>query len=173
MDFTVEGAKSIAYLHENPMRVIDDIKAEFHHCITGGVIGTKPLNQLIAKEDDVTIIISDMTRFWMRQDILCQLLVEYLHDTLNIPFEQIAVVIALGTHRMNSEEDKRKLAGAYVYDHVSVTDHDCDSPTSSVSAPPPSAQRSVSIPWRWAEKLSASAVRSIISWQVTAGAEKA
>lgn len=109
MDFTVEGAKSIAYLHENPMRVIDDIKAEFHHCITGGVIGTKPLNQLIAKEDDVTIIISDMTRFWMRQDILCQLLVEYLHDTLNIPFEQIAVVIALGTHRMNSEEDKRKL----------------------------------------------------------------
>lgn len=128
VDFTVEGAKSIAYLHENPMRVIDDIKAEFHHCITGGVIGTKPLNQLIAKEDDVTIIISDMTRFWMRQDILCQLLVEYLHDTLNIPFEQIAVVVALGTHRMNSEEDKRKLAGAYVYDHVSVTDHDCDSP---------------------------------------------
>ena len=61
--FTVEGAKSIAYLHENPMRVIDDIKAEFHHCITGGVIGTKPLNQLIAKEDDVTIIISDMSPF--------------------------------------------------------------------------------------------------------------
>ena len=42
VDFTVEGAKSIAYLHENPMRVIEEIKAEFHHWMTGGVIGTKP-----------------------------------------------------------------------------------------------------------------------------------
>lgn len=129
VDFTIEGAESVTYLYENPMRIIEDIKAEFLHSITDGVIGTKPLKLLVAKEDLVTIVISDMTRFWMRQDILCRLLVEYLHDTLEVPFENIAVVIALGTHRMNSEEDKRKLAGDYVYEHVSsVTDHDCDAP---------------------------------------------
>lgn len=129
IDFTINGAKSIAWLHENPMRVIGDMKEEFLHSVTDGVIGSKPLNQLIANDDKVTVIISDMTRFWMRQDILCGLLVEYLHDTLRVPFENIAVVIALGTHRMNSEEDKKRLAGDYVYHHVaSVTDHDCDAP---------------------------------------------
>lgn len=129
VNFTIEDAKSVTYLYENPMKSIDDIKSEFLHSITDGVIGTKPLNQLITNKDLVTIIISDMTRFWMRQDILCQLLVEYLHDTLEVPFENIAVVIALGTHRMNSEADKKKLTGDYVYKHVaSVTDHDCDAP---------------------------------------------
>ena len=129
VNFTIEGAKSIVYLRENPMRIIENIREEFLHCITGGVIDSKPLNQLIGPSDKVTIVISDMTRFWMRQDILCELLVEYLHDTLKVPFENTAVVIALGTHRKNTDADKRKLAGAYVYDHVaSVTDHDCDAP---------------------------------------------
>ena len=45
------------------MRVIEDIKAEFLHCVTDGVIGTKPLKELIAPTDPVTIVISDMTRF--------------------------------------------------------------------------------------------------------------
>lgn len=129
MDFTIEGAKSVAYLHENPMRVIEDIKKEFLYRVTDGVIGTKPLPELIESDDKVTVVISDMTRFWMRQDILCEILVEYLHETVGIPFENIAVVIALGTHRKNTEEDKKKLAGSYVYEHVaSVTDHDCDAP---------------------------------------------
>lgn len=129
VDFTIEGAKNVVYLHENKMRVIDNIKEEFHACVTGKVIGSKPLNELITKTDKVTVIISDMTRFWMRQDILCQLLVEYLHDELELPFENIAVVIALGTHRTNTENDKKKLTGDYVYNHVAeVTDHDCDSP---------------------------------------------
>lgn len=129
VDFTIEGAKSVAYLHENPMRVIEDIKKEFLYRVTDGVIGTKPLPELIESDDQVTVVISDMTRFWMRQDVLCELLVEYLHETVGIPFENIAVVIALGTHRKNTEEDKKKLAGSYVYEHVaSVTDHDCDAP---------------------------------------------
>lgn len=129
VDFTIEEARSVAYLHANPMRVIENIKDEFIHCITDQVIDSPPLNQLIQGDDKVTIVISDMTRFWMRQDILCELLVKYLREEIGVAFENIAVVIALGTHRKNSEEDKRKLAGEYVYTHVaSVEDHDCDAP---------------------------------------------
>ena len=80
IEFDIEGAKSIKYLHENEMPVIKDIKKEFYHCVTEGVIDSKPLKEILQKEDKVTIVISDMTRFWTRQDILCQLLVEYLHD---------------------------------------------------------------------------------------------
>ena len=70
VDFEVDGAKSVKYLYENKMRVIEDIKAEFLHCVTDGVIGTKPLKELIAPTDPVTIVISDMMRFWMRHWIV-------------------------------------------------------------------------------------------------------
>ena len=72
VDFEIDGAKSVKYLYENKMRVIEDIKAEFLYCVTDGVIGTKPLKELIAPTDPVTIVISDMTRFWMRQDVICE-----------------------------------------------------------------------------------------------------
>ena len=129
VDFEIDGAKSVKYLYENKMRVIEDIKAEFLHCVTDGVIDTKPLKELIAPTDPVTIVISDMTRFWMRQDVICELVVKYLHDEMGVGYNQIAVVVALGTHRKNTAEDRRKLASEFVYDHVaSVTDHDCDAP---------------------------------------------
>ena len=58
------------------MEEIKDIKKEFRYCVEDGAIGTKPLKELIASDDPVTIVISDMTRFWMHQDVICELLVE-------------------------------------------------------------------------------------------------
>ena len=63
VDFEIDGAKSVKYLYENKMRVIEDIKAEFLHCVTDGVIGTKPLKELIAPTDPVTIVINSFNGF--------------------------------------------------------------------------------------------------------------
>lgn len=125
VEFNIEGTKSIEYLNENEMPVIKDIKKEFLHCITAGVLYSRSLNEILEEKDKITIVISDITRFWTRQDILCQLLVEYLHDELKIPFDNMAVVIALGSHRGNTAEEREKLASKYVYENVKVVDHDC------------------------------------------------
>ena len=163
VDFEVDGAKSVKYLYENKMRVIEDIKAEFLHCVTDGVIGTKPLKELIAPTDPVTIVISDMTRFWMRQDVICELLVKYLHDEMGVGYDQIAVVVALGTHRKNTAEDRRKLASEFVYDHVaSVTDMTVMRRIWYTSVRRPSERVYRSIRWQSAERSSASAVRCTI-----------
>lgn len=127
VEIKFDGAKSVKTLLENPMREIEDIEKEFRYCVEDGVINSKPLKELIASDDPVTIVISDMTRFWMHQDVICELLVKYLHEDMGVPFENIDVVIALGTHRKNSEEEKKTLASEYVYDHVAkVVNHDCD-----------------------------------------------
>lgn len=127
VEISTKGAKSVRTLTENPMREIEDIEKEFRYCITDGVIGGKQLKEVVSSEDKITVIISDMTRFWMHQDVICKLLVEYIHDELNIPFENIAVVIALGTHRKSSDDEKKLLASEYVYKNVAeVVDHDCD-----------------------------------------------
>lgn len=125
----LQNAKSVRFLRENPMREIQDLKAEFLRRITEETIGSPPLRELVGPEDLITIVISDLTRFWMRQDMLCELLVRYLHEELGVAFENIAVLVALGTHRRNTPQELRKLAGDYTFDRVSqVTDHNCDAP---------------------------------------------
>lgn len=127
IEIDLDGAKSIDTLVEKPMREIDDIEKEFRYSIEDGVIGALPLKDLIKSDDKVTVIISDLTRFWMHQDVICSLLVKYLREDMNIPTENIAVLIALGTHRKNTEEEKKTLAGEYAYNNCAmVVDHDCD-----------------------------------------------
>ena len=127
VDISLDGAKSVTTLLENPMREIEDIQKEFRYCVEDGVIASKPLKELIAPADEVTVVISDLTRFWMRQDVICELLVRYLHEDMNIPFENIVVLIALGTHRGNTEDERKTLASEYVYNNVArVVDHNCD-----------------------------------------------
>lgn len=127
IEIDLDGAKSIDTLVEKPMREIEDIEKEFRYSIEDGVIGALPLKDLIKSDDKVTVIISDLTRFWMRQDIICSLIVKYLREDMNIPTENIAVLIALGTHRKNTEEEKKTLTGEYAYNNCAeVVDHDCD-----------------------------------------------
>lgn len=125
----IDGARSVQTLTENPMNTIEDIHAAFLKAITEDTIESPALKQLVASDDKITIIISDMTRFWMHQDIICEELVRYLNEAIGIPFEHIVVLIGLGTHHKNTPADQKVLTGAYVYDHVAaVVDHDCDAP---------------------------------------------
>lgn len=127
VEISVEGAKSVTTLYENEMPKIENIKEAFEKAITEDVIGTKPLNELIEADDKITIILSDITRAWMHQEVICELLVRYLYETIQVPFENIKVVFALGTHRKHTKEEQRTLASPYVFDHVEeVVDHDCD-----------------------------------------------
>lgn len=122
----VEGAKSIEYLTENRMPEIEDLKAALLRAVNEDVIDSKPLKELIEADDKVTFVISDLTRFWMRQDKVLAILVEYLHDELGVPYDNMIVVVALGSHRPAAKDELCKLASKEVYDRVKVVNHDCD-----------------------------------------------
>jgi nickel-dependent lactate racemase len=110
------------------MYEIPNLEEAFLDAIENKVIGTKPLKELITPEDLVTIVVSDITRSWMRQGDILTLLGHYLHDKMNIPFENIVVLVALGTHRKSTEAEHRIIAGEYLYERCRVLDHDCDAP---------------------------------------------
>ena len=118
-------AKSVQILNENPMDEIKDLKESFIRAITTEVVNSKPLNEIIDENDKVTIVISDLTRFWQRQDLVCEQLVNYLVQELKVKYENIVVVVALGSHRKQSEEELCKLASKSVYNRVKVINHDC------------------------------------------------
>ena len=60
----VSNAKSVEYLQGKELPPIEDLKTAFHHAVTSGAVGSKPLDELLTKEDQVTIVISDITRYW-------------------------------------------------------------------------------------------------------------
>jgi len=128
VEFTVAGAASIKTILPNPMEEITDLKAAFLHSIEDDVIGGSPLREVIKKDDEVTVVVSDVTRSWMHQDQVIPLLVDYLHDTIGVAYGQMVILIAVGTHRHSTPQELVKICSQEVVDRVQVLDHDCDAP---------------------------------------------
>ena len=115
-------AASVSYLYGNEMPVISDLPRAFQRAVEEDCTGL-PLKARVQAGDAVTIILSDITRFWMRQDKICELLVKYLEDC---GIRDVVVLIALGTHRPMTESELEMLSSPYVYARYRVLNHDCD-----------------------------------------------
>lgn len=124
----LSGARSLRVLQGAEEPPIRDLRDAFLRAVTEECVSSPPLRELLRPEDLVTIIVSDITRFYMRQDKVCGLLVAYLHETLRIPYDHMAILIALGTHRPQTEEEMTLLVTPEVYARVRVVNHDCTSP---------------------------------------------
>lgn len=120
----IENARSIRVLQGEPLPPIQDLPAAFLHGVTDGALG-KPLAERISPSDLVTIVISDITRFWMRQDLIVSLLTQYLTDTIGVPEQNIVILVALGTHRPMTEEELQTLVTPDVYQRFAVYNHNC------------------------------------------------
>jgi lactate racemase len=103
--------------------VLKDIATEVKKALKEP-IGTKPLKSIVNQGDKVLIIASDVTRLWIKTDKFLVHIVNYL-NSLGIKDEDISVLVALGTHRASTEEEKKLIVGEEVYDRINIDDHDC------------------------------------------------
>lgn len=87
-------------------------------------IGTPPLKDIVHRGEKIVIIVSDITRLWIRTEQFLIYIIQYLND-IGIHDEDISILISLGTHRPSSEEEKRQIVGKEVFSRISVYDHDC------------------------------------------------
>lgn len=128
VEIPIQGAHSIQVLQENPMKEIEDLRAAFYKAVEQEPIDSLPLSQLIGKDDLVTLAVSDITRAWMHQDQIVEPLVSFLHETCKVPYAHMVILIALGTHRPNTEEEMKQIVSPAVYENVQVINHNCDAP---------------------------------------------
>lgn len=128
VEIPIQGAHSIQVLQENPMKEIEDLRAAFYKAVEQEPIDSLPLSQLIGKDDLVTLVVSDITRAWMHQDQIVEPLVSFLHETCKVPYAHMVILIALGTHRPNTEEEMKQIVSPAVYENVQVINHNCDAP---------------------------------------------
>ncbi|NLC03820.1 MAG: DUF2088 domain-containing protein, partial [Tissierellia bacterium] len=85
-------------------------------------IGTPRLSEIIKPGEKIVIITSDITRPVPSYKIIPAILDELY--MAGVDKEDIKVILALGSHRVHTEEEKLKLLGERVYNEVECIDSD-------------------------------------------------
>lgn len=127
-DTSVEAALNekhiLGVLHGNQAPALTDLPAALYAALDAP-IDSLPLRDYVRPGDRVALIVSDMSRFWMRQDRVIPPLLAYLYTHCGIGPKQITIVVANGTHAGGDEKELRTLVTDAVYDTVRVVNHDC------------------------------------------------
>ena len=87
----------IGELRGLPTPALTDIPAALYSALDRPV-DSVPLREYVQKGDRVTLIISDMSRFWMRQDLVIPPLLTYLTEECGARPADVTVLVANGTH---------------------------------------------------------------------------
>ena len=91
--------------------------------------GSLPLDKILKPGEKVAIVASDMTRY-SGSEIYLPILIDEL-NAIGIPDADIEIIIALGIHRKQTSEERRKIVGS-LYGRIAVYDHECDDPAELV-----------------------------------------
>ena len=126
VEFPLEEKNIIGELHGNVVEPISDIRKELWASLDAP-IDSAPLCRRVTPGSTVALVVSDMSRFWMRQDLVVPHLVEYLTQRCGVRERDITIVIANGTHTGGDEAELRTLVTDAVYDRITVENHDCES----------------------------------------------
>ncbi len=124
VDAPLDEAQVLAELHGHETPPLEDIGATLLEAVEHP-IESLPLRAYAKTGDKIALIVSDMTRFWMRQDLVIPYLVRFLEEECGIPDEDLTIVVANGTHAGGDEKTLRTLVTDAVYDRVKVVNHDC------------------------------------------------
>lgn len=124
---SLDESSVLAELHGNDYPALSSIRAALWASLENPT-QSAPLSACIAPGARVALVVSDMSRFWMRQDLVIPHLVDYLHEVCGVSYGQLTIVVANGTHEGGSEADLRTLVTDAVFEKVRVENHDCKAP---------------------------------------------
>ncbi len=103
---------------------IPDLRNELHRVLEDPTASCA-LSRLVRPGDRVVILVSDITRLWVRTSEFLPHVLDYLNRA-GVPDGGISVIIAKGSHREMTAEEHRLIVGDSVYRRVRVSEHSCD-----------------------------------------------
>lgn len=93
--------------------------------VESALAGCRPVIETFKTSDRIVVITSDITRYTGSETYL-PILVDLLNRS-GIRDAQIEIIIALGIHRKQTENEHRKILGP-LFERIQVSDHECDDP---------------------------------------------
>ncbi len=112
----------VDYLLPKTINPINNPEDAFHNACANA-IESPPLDTCIAKTQNVLVLVSDLTRGGGTKQIL-PMCIRYL-KTIGLPADKIKVLIARGTHRKLTKEEKQYFK-TEVFTGITIEEHDCD-----------------------------------------------
>lgn len=88
-------------------------------------IDSPPLREIAKPGDKVVILVSDITRAWIKNHLYLPTVLNVLNEA-GVPDGNIQIIIAVGAHRKNTEQEIKQLVGEEVYQRVKIANHDCE-----------------------------------------------
>ncbi len=119
----LDESRILGVLRGNETPALADIPGALEKALENPV-DSRPLRELAAGARRIALVVSDMSRFWMRQDRVVPPLLDCLRRW-GAKDEDITILIACGTHAGGDERELRTLVTDAVYDRVRVVNHDC------------------------------------------------
>ena len=101
---------------------IEDLEGAYRHALDHP-IDAPPLRELVRPGEQVAILVSDITRGWQKNNLTLPVLIEVLNEA-GVPDPNITIVIAVGAHRGNTEEEFVELCSDEICHRVRVLNHD-------------------------------------------------
>jgi nickel-dependent lactate racemase len=103
-------------------RALHDLESAYRDALEHPV-DSPPLREVVKPGEKVAITVSDITRGWQRNDKTLPILIEALNEG-GVPDENITVIIAVGGHRANTQEELMDICSEEVCHRVRVVNHD-------------------------------------------------
>ena len=122
-EFSLPPHRQIYQLAAKPQPELADLGSAVCEQLVKPIDGSAPLSARLSAKDRVVVVVSDLTRAWVRNDLVLPPLVDHLNE-LGIPDESVTILVAIGTHRSHSAAELEQLVGSSVWERVHVVDHD-------------------------------------------------
>ena len=111
-------------IHEidgRPAKAIEDLPKAVQEALRNP-IGTPPLKEIVRPGETVAIVVSDITRAWVKANHFLPTLLDEL-NAAGIPDSDIFIMVALGAHRPHTEEENITVCGAAVCHRIRIYQH--------------------------------------------------
>lgn len=121
LSFELDDKNLMCELHPNKVEIgltgADEVKRALEE-----PIGTKKLSEIVQPGEKIAVITSDMTRPMPSAVVLPPVLSQL--EQAGVSRGDVTIVFALGSHRHQTEEERRKLVGNEIFDNYRCIDSD-------------------------------------------------
>lgn len=118
MEISLPTEKVIYEIEGRPAQAITNVKKAVQEVLRNP-IGTPALTEIVNKGDKVCIIVSDITRAWVKFDQFLPILLDELNAG-GVSDKDICIVISLGTHRPHTKAEDELVCGKEVCNRVKI-----------------------------------------------------
>lgn len=124
LNLKLKDENILTTLHSKDLKPIKNIEEELNYLLDNP-IGTKPFDEVFQKGDKILVVVSDVTRLWIKTASFLPVIINRLNK-IGIEDKNIIIIVATGTHRGQTPEEHKLIVGKELYERLTVVDHDCD-----------------------------------------------